>query len=92
MGEIAIRRAVAGDAERLNDALRRLSEDIGDSHAGTPALLARAGFAVEQDRCVVLRNAPHLLAQPLVHRGGGEACRPAVPPQSGTPTIRPWSR
>ena len=44
MGEIAIRRAVAGDAERLNDALRRLSEDIGDSHAGTPALLARAGF------------------------------------------------
>lgn len=44
MAEITIRRAGANDVERLNDALRRLSDDIGDSHGGTPELLIQAGF------------------------------------------------
>jgi ribosomal protein S18 acetylase RimI-like enzyme len=44
MSDIAIRKAGAADAERLNKALRRLSNDIGDSHGATADMLARAGF------------------------------------------------
>lgn len=44
MAEIAIRRADAVDMARLNEALRRLSDDIGDAHAGTAELLEQAGF------------------------------------------------
>ncbi|MCG6856976.1 MAG: GNAT family N-acetyltransferase [Salaquimonas sp.] len=44
MTEITIRRAGANDVERLNEALRSLSDDIGDSHGGTPELLVQAGF------------------------------------------------
>jgi ribosomal protein S18 acetylase RimI-like enzyme len=44
MTEIAIRRALADDARRLNEALHRLSENIGDRHSATAASLRTAGF------------------------------------------------
>jgi ribosomal protein S18 acetylase RimI-like enzyme len=44
MKEIAIRKAGAADAGRLNKALRYLSHDIGDTHGATADMLARAGF------------------------------------------------
>jgi ribosomal protein S18 acetylase RimI-like enzyme len=44
MTAITIRNAVAEDTERLNMALRHLSEHIGDTHAATPDLLREAGF------------------------------------------------
>ena len=36
MAEITIRPAQAGDMDRLNEALRRLSDDIGDRHGESP--------------------------------------------------------
>lgn len=44
MDAITIRRAEASDAARLNAALRRLSDDIGDPHGATDEMLVRAGF------------------------------------------------
>jgi GNAT superfamily N-acetyltransferase len=44
MTEIAIRRALADDARRLNEALQHLSEHIGDRHSATAASLRTAGF------------------------------------------------
>lgn len=44
MAAIAIRRALADDAERLNEALHHLSEHIGDSHSATASSLRNAGF------------------------------------------------
>jgi len=44
MNDITIRRAGADDAERLDTALRNLSEAIGDDHGATAAMLAKAGF------------------------------------------------
>ncbi len=44
MTSITIRNAVAEDAERLDTALRHLSDHIGDTHATTPDRLREAGF------------------------------------------------
>lgn len=44
MTEIEVRLADASDVERLDAALRRLSETIGDAHAATADTLRAAGF------------------------------------------------
>ena len=44
MTETVIRLAEAADAARLNDALRKLSVDLGDVHLATDDAVARAGF------------------------------------------------
>lgn len=47
MTNIAIRPACEADASRLNDALARLSAEIGDDHKATAADLLRHGFGPE---------------------------------------------
>ncbi|WP_346891863.1 N-acetyltransferase [uncultured Roseibium sp.] len=44
MDKISIRRAEKADAEKLNAALMRLSEDIGDDHGASAEDLIRHGF------------------------------------------------
>lgn len=44
MADITIRRAEANDVDRLDAALRQLSEAIGDPHGATPDQLREAGF------------------------------------------------
>ncbi|MDF0601852.1 N-acetyltransferase [Psychromarinibacter sp. C21-152] len=44
MTALALRIAEAQDVPRLQDALQRLSDDLGDAHAATEADLRRAGW------------------------------------------------
>ena len=44
METLSIRQAVAADAAKLNQALARLSADMGDAHRATDADIARACF------------------------------------------------
>lgn len=44
MADITIRLVEADDVQRLDTALRRLSEAIGDPHGATPEQLREAGF------------------------------------------------